>query len=1016
MAFLKREDDVCPDCGFDNAFAHNADFQLECASILGGAYLVGCALGQGGFGITYIGWDLNLEQKIAIKEFFPEGCVMRDARTHSAVLPYPGEREIAFKKGRERFVNEARALAKFARDDGIVGVRGFVNENGTSYIIMDFIEGETLKAYVKKHEGKLSVEETLTLFQPLFQSLENIHKKGLIHRDISPDNIMLQNDGQLVLLDFGAARQISTYGEHSNTVNVKHGFAPEEQYRTHGEQGAWTDIYSLCATIYYLTTGAIPQQALERMANQAQLVPPNQLGASFTRKQEKALMKGLSVRGDQRQQNISEFKAELYDEVGSGSTRDPKRRGKETGKESIYLPTVIPSDEKEADAEKDNLTQPFITKPVRKKKERKRSNQNLRKTILVAAITSGVLIATVIAVVSFVKIKPITQAIQTAITEQELPLTITGIPRRARQLEAERNDDLRCYEITANSPDYASFGTMFSDNNAPLPSFELSVDTETSYQEKLREYVSAYLQNLTASNANYPLTQKKIVFTLQNSTNGWIATMADDDLLALQNERKNAVSLVVESIYESLPVDAQIQITEHKQSILQAVFQDEYLASETNFLSVNGVGKGYYEVSLHFPAPQYAADNAIFANDNVQRSDGKLLVYCEDGIAPIPITSVEDWEARLANSSVEELAATYAQDVDYSAYVKMLQDVYEAYAQQLLTNGEEYDAFLVYVSCGNREKTAKLGGNLACVSGGTLAAVRRDGDVLSNTFDVRDWHNIIQLGSGDGNLIAIDKNQAAKFAGHIFDANNMQERNISFITWDSIKTVSANTWNIVATRSDNTAKGIGLLDVGWHKYEEVNLNAWTNIKAIAASSNCIIGLKNDGTVIWKGRLSAYGSDTEILDNDLSNWQDIASIFINDYTIIGIKNDGTIVSVGSYSSEISAWENVAQIELNYGNVFGLCTDGTVLFTGQLYMTDAVIVPDVSGWKEIVGISANSNSILGLCSDGTVFYEGKGETSNWTNVVAIYSAYDTVFGLCADGTFVGTGSNVPNWDLW
>ncbi len=973
-------------------------------------------MGQGGFGITYIGWDLNLEQTIAIKEFFPGECVMRDARTHSLVLPYPGEREVAFKKGRERFINEARALAKFAKDDGIVGVRGFVNENGTSYIIMDFIEGETLKDYAKKRGGKLSVQETLTLFWPLFQSLENIHKKDLLHRDISPDNIMLQSDGRLVLLDFGAARQISMYGEHSNTINVKHGFAPEEQYRTHGGQGPWTDIYSLCATIYYLTTGVIPQQALERMADHAQLVPPSQLGASFTRKQEKAILKGLSVRGDQRQQTVSELKAELYEEAGVGPTLDLKRRGKETGKRPVYSPTVKPNGERESDSEQGNDTQPFVTKPVKRKKERKRNNQNLRKAMLFVAIISAVMITAVIAIVSFVRIKPITEAIQAAITEQELPLTISGMPRRMRQLEAERSDGVRCYEITANSPDYASFGTLLSDNSSDLPSFEFSVDTETTYREKLREYVSAYVQNLTASNTNYPIAQKKIVFHLQQSTNGWIATMAEDDLSALQKERENAVSLVVESIYQSLPVNAQMRIAEQKQSILQTIYQDEYLASETGFLSVNDLGQGYYEVSLHFPAPQYAADNAIFANEDVQHNDGNLLVYYEDGIVPVPIVSVEDWETRLADSSVEELAETYTQDADYSAYVKMLQDVYEVYAQQLLDNGEVYDAFLVYVSCENREKTMTLGKNLACISDGKLSAIRRDGDVLSNEFIVKEWHNIVYLDSGDDNLIGIDNNRVAKFAGYIVDLSIMWYSDVNSVTWDSIETTSANTWNIAAIKSDNTAKAIGSLNIGWKTYEEVNLNKWTNIKGIAASRCCIVGLKNDGTVIWKGKLSVDGSNVEFFDFDLSDWQDIASIYVNDYTIIGVKNDGTILSAGRFSSDVSTWENVAHIETNSGNIFGLCTDGTVLFTGKLYVSDDEVLPDVSGWKEIVGIAASYDKILGLCRDGTVLSAGETNTADWEKVVSVYCDEFAAFGLREDGTILTWSSDYADWDLW
>ena len=317
MRDLNSPRSKCSHCGFDNASCKNAANQLECGSILAGTYLVGCALGQGGFGITYIGLDLNLNMKVAIKEYYPEGYVTRDGRTHMTVIALPEERKVLFERGKEKFVNEAQILAKFNEDRFIVGVRGFFNENGTSYIVMNFVEGETLKKYTKLHNGKLSAPEVLVMIEPLLTSLANVHAAGLLHRDISPDNIMWRKDGVLVLIDFGAARQISLTGDHSNTINVKHGFAPEEQYRTHGKQGPWTDIYALCATIYYVTTGIIPQQALDRIASRTPLAPPTQLGAKFTRRQEKAIMKGLSVRASQRQQTIGELRAELYDSENS---------------------------------------------------------------------------------------------------------------------------------------------------------------------------------------------------------------------------------------------------------------------------------------------------------------------------------------------------------------------------------------------------------------------------------------------------------------------------------------------------------------------------------------------------------------------------------------------------------------------------------------------------------------------------------------------------------------------------
>ena len=282
MSQLTKENGFCPNCGFNNRAPTNEPHQLECRSILGGAYLIGCVLGQGGFGITYTAWDLNLDIKVAIKEYYPLGSVSRDSHTHVSVLTHGGDQREQYQKGLERFVNEAKTLAQLSRDRGIVGVRGFLRENGTAYIVMDFVEGETLKSLAASRGGKLPAREVLGLFRPLCDSLARVHAEGLLHRDISPDNIILQPDGTLTLSDFGAARQIYPYGELSNTINVKHGFAPEEQYRTHGEQGPWTDVYALCATMYRLMTGQTPPQALDRFGGGAQIPSPRELGADLS--------------------------------------------------------------------------------------------------------------------------------------------------------------------------------------------------------------------------------------------------------------------------------------------------------------------------------------------------------------------------------------------------------------------------------------------------------------------------------------------------------------------------------------------------------------------------------------------------------------------------------------------------------------------------------------------------------------------------------------------------------------
>lgn len=336
MSQLTKENGFCPNCGFDNRVPANELHQLECRSILAGAYLIGCVLGQGGFGITYTAWDLNLDIKVAIKEYYPLGYAARDSHTHVSVLTLGGDKREFYQKGLERFVNEAKTLARLTKDRGIVGVRGFLRENGTAYIVMDYVEGETLKNIAAKQGGRLPGQLVLGLFRPLCASLARVHAEGLLHRDISPDNIILQPDGVLTLIDFGAARQISADGEHSNTINVKHGFAPEEQYRTHGEQGPWTDVYALCATMYRLMTGQTPPQALDRLGSGAEIAPPRQLGADITPEQERALLHGLHINAQNRIQDMQGLIWELY----GNATPSQKTAADEEKKAPIIKPFI----------------------------------------------------------------------------------------------------------------------------------------------------------------------------------------------------------------------------------------------------------------------------------------------------------------------------------------------------------------------------------------------------------------------------------------------------------------------------------------------------------------------------------------------------------------------------------------------------------------------------------------------------------------------------------------------------
>ncbi|MBR6616065.1 MAG: protein kinase, partial [Lachnospiraceae bacterium] len=278
-------------------------------------------LGQGGFGITYVGYDLNMESKIAIKEYFPVELVSRDTTTMHGdrVLSLSGEKSITYKAGLKKYVAEAQNVSQFSEVPGVVSVKDFFYANETAYIVMEYIDGISLKDYLKEKGGRLTEEETLAIMKPVLEALVQVHKSGIIHRDISPDNIMLTFEGSghnkiqsVKLIDFGAARMTAKNDQKSLTIILKHGYAPEEQYRTHGEQGPWTDVYALSAVLYRMLTGETPVPAMDRMFKD-EMKKLEQCGVKVSANTAAAILKGLAVKKDDRIQSVQELIGALYE-------------------------------------------------------------------------------------------------------------------------------------------------------------------------------------------------------------------------------------------------------------------------------------------------------------------------------------------------------------------------------------------------------------------------------------------------------------------------------------------------------------------------------------------------------------------------------------------------------------------------------------------------------------------------------------------------------------------------------
>lgn len=260
--FEEIDTPACPHCGYapgESAVDHS---MLTPGSTLFEKYVVGQVIGKGGFGITYLAYDADKDRKVAIKEYFPYG-IARRSDSGPKVSVTSGENAETFELGAEKFYEEAKLVSKFNGSPNIVEVYEFFYENDTVYLVMEYLHGITLKEYIRDH-GIISAPQALYIVRCVSAALSSAHAASVLHRDISPDNIILCDNGNVKLIDFGSARQLVAEHSQSFSVILKPGFAPPEQYQKNGNQGPWTDIYSLGATLYFALTGDIPEDPVSR--------------------------------------------------------------------------------------------------------------------------------------------------------------------------------------------------------------------------------------------------------------------------------------------------------------------------------------------------------------------------------------------------------------------------------------------------------------------------------------------------------------------------------------------------------------------------------------------------------------------------------------------------------------------------------------------------------------------------------------------------------------------------------
>lgn len=322
--FKDKHTAVCPNCGYDSSYVNTSSSVLPPFTLLNHRYLLGHVLGQGGFGITYIALDTFKDVVCCVKEYMPSEYSERN--TDGSLSPNSSENAAVFEHGKESFLSEAKSLFKLESNPNVVTITDFFSENNTGYLVMDYLDGMNLKRFVMKCGNKIWLQNAKTILTIVAKTLETVHSLGILHRDISPENIFITNSGQVILIDFGASRSYLNQQSEGMSVLLKPGFAPPEQYNYNGNQGPWTDIYSLAATFYTIVSGEQLIPADYRLREDTQK-PLKELDCDVSDALSDVIEKAMALDYHQRYQNMTDF---LSDITGAINTR-PIETGPPTG-------------------------------------------------------------------------------------------------------------------------------------------------------------------------------------------------------------------------------------------------------------------------------------------------------------------------------------------------------------------------------------------------------------------------------------------------------------------------------------------------------------------------------------------------------------------------------------------------------------------------------------------------------------------------------------------------------------
>ena len=1052
MRKLDSPGGVCAHCGYDNTAdpAGQPNHALPCGTILNGRYVVGKVLGQGGFGITYIGYNLSLEMPVCIKEYFPSGA-MRSSRENRSVYWSSGDAELLH-RGRESFITEARKAVRLNDLDSIVKVWDVFYENETAYIIMNYLEGESLKQWLVRRNMPLDEKSCFELLEPVMRDLREVHERGIIHRDIKPDNLMRTPEGKLILLDLGAAKDLSGGSLQSSYMVASQGFSPMEQYTRHGEIGPWTDVYAMCATIYYCVTGKVLPTPMERMSGEEPVF--DRLSPALR----PVLRRGLAVRSADRIQDMGELLRSLRAAV---------------------------TQEKPASAAAPSKPKPAPT-PAPKKN---RLPMLLAILLLAAGLAFGawkllgqqrpaITEAPVVTEAAIETAAPVETAAPTPVPTPLPTPTITPKPLETpkllhpapvptpvptasatpEQTPEPTAEALRIVDVSAGA-----YHTVALYSDGTVKATVLS-GGET-YYEQGQSKVSDWRDIIAIAAAGYRtvgLRSDGIVVAVGSNDYGQCNVSDWRDVIAIAADDQHTVGLRSDGTVVAVGSNDRGQCNVSGWRDITAVFVDSEctvgIRSDGSIVLAGTVWGGQDDISVLQNSLEIAAgyrfafglqpDGTIRAlgsnyygqlaasgwsniasirtsgNHTVGlHHDGTVVAVGRDDLGQC---SVSDWNSIVAIAAGAYHTVGLRSDGTIVAAGRNIEgqcDVDTLNAPVLAARKAEASPTPVPTPAPAIEPTpvsapeplrivdiAAGGSHMAVLySDGSVAAL---GTNNSGESDVSGWKDIVAvscagspvLGGGNPHTVGLRADGTVVAVG----ANLWGKCDVS--DWNDVRKVWAGAYRTLGLRGDGSVLDtMGIV------------SSWTDIVDIKAANahggeTHTVGLRSDGTVVAVGP-NRYG------ECNVDDWTDIVSIATSGYTTVGIKKDGSVLAVG-YINDRSAlfdWTDITAVEtgeIGSSNcTIGLKKDGTIVTSGELPNGF-----DFREWTDIVSINVAfgaasgyfPSSAIGLRSDGTVVKAG-GSYGNmegvefWTDIKKIVLSSGNTYGLRFDGTIVATGEN-------